>query len=249
MNKNGSFDLRSFKAWVIQRLEKAQEKILSSWYPTILGIFYRGSKKKEWSSIANSKMEQFFYTVSLILADQLAEIIKETIIDFVALFDVKDCAQRFKSVGKCVSFMLKPILEETSIQFETMTSEIESTVLALFNSILTSINRIPKIETQLFATGPSTAETKVGMASVTSEECISINFEARFPDFVSDMRATLRSRMKIAFEYPPTYMLEFNKHSPVIVRETEKEVDVFIASESGHDSLADVFCFGLNLGG
>nr|KAJ3423148.1 Dynein heavy chain 7, axonemal [Polyrhizophydium stewartii] len=223
--KGGSFELRAFKSAVSQKLEKAHEKLLTTWYPAILNVFYQGSKRNEWSSIPNDRMEAFFRAVSLMLGDQLRHIVRESLKDFMSLFDSSAAASNsnLPSGTKAIMFSVRLTLDDTKIKFDPPTAEIQSVVEALMDVLLTAADRIPKIETQLFASGQAaTANSRVGMNPVKPEQCIRVAFEATFPKYVDQMRATLRTNLAKLLSAPYAYLSEFDKHKALIGKASDE---------------------------
>ncbi|KAI8903374.1 dynein heavy chain, N-terminal region 2-domain-containing protein [Gorgonomyces haynaldii] len=214
-----------------------------SWYPSVLNIFYQGSKKGEWTSIPNEKIESFFRTVALMMADQIRELVKETVLDFVALFDYLKSCERFNLQGAHpVSFLVRPVLDDVKIRFEPPTQEIQSTVMSLLESIFVAADRIPKIETQLFANTTQTVNSgnrAAGMNPVSTEECIIIAFEKTYPSFVQDMRQQLQQNLEKLLQAPHQYLGDFDKHKPLIGKALEVDVAEFIKSETTPDRVMD----------
>ncbi|KAJ3105677.1 Dynein heavy chain 7, axonemal [Phlyctochytrium planicorne] len=239
LTKGGSFDLRSFKTTVSQKIEKAHEKIMTTWYPAMLNIFYQGSKRNEWSSIPTDKMEGFFRTVSLILGDQLRQIVAQSVEDFLFLFDgsVTAASQRIES-GKPLSFIIRLLLEDSKVKFEPSASEIISTVEGLFDMLLVAADRIPKVETQLFSNGSTTNATgRAGLLSVKPDQCIRVAFEATLPAIVEKARSELRNNLQRLLEAPKVYAVEFDKHKSLISRTAEHDTAEFLRAENTQDKL------------
>ncbi|KAJ3389327.1 Dynein heavy chain 7, axonemal [Entophlyctis sp. JEL0112] len=244
LKKGGAFELRTFKTMMLQKLEKAHEKMMTIWYPAVLNVFYQGSKKNEWSSIPTERLEAFFRTVSLILADQLRYIVEESVNDFVGMFDgsVVTAAKRVEG-GKPLHFSVRLVADKDKIKFEPATTDILSTAESLFDVLLTSIDKIPKIETQLFSNGIPTMNinnSKLVTMTVKSEQCIKVDFEATLPIFTQHARDSLRSNMQRLFESPNIYIAEFDRHAPLITKSLDCEVTEFLQIEGlTHDRMAD----------
>ncbi|KAJ3027401.1 Dynein heavy chain 7, axonemal, partial [Rhizophlyctis rosea] len=194
VGKGGSFDLKAFKSMFLGRLEKAGERLMTSWYPATLNIFYQSSKRSEWSLIPTSRMEPFFRTITCILGDQLRHIVRESLRDFCTLFDGNPTTiPKTYPTGSGVSFSVRLVLEDQKYKFDPPLSEIQTTVEQLFDALLTAADRIPKIETQLFSTGQSSlTTTRAGMMNVKPEQCIRVAFEGTYPGIVRGLREGLR---------------------------------------------------------
>ncbi|KAJ3254160.1 Dynein heavy chain 7, axonemal [Boothiomyces macroporosus] len=233
----GTFELKTFKNVVTQRLEKAGEKLMTTWYPTILNVFYQGSKRKEWTSIPNDRMESFFRLVSLLLADQIRYIVEKSALEYLDLFDHSE--NKFQHIsGKPVNFLIRMVLDDTKIKLEPSVLEIQSTVESLLDLIFTTADKIPKIETQLFATG-QTVTTNRMLNNVKPDQCIRVAFEETFPAFVSQIRKTLKDRVSKLLEAPVLYLADFDKHKSLITRASDFDVTEYLSSDKSYDSMMD----------
>ncbi|KAI8929016.1 dynein heavy chain, N-terminal region 2-domain-containing protein [Entophlyctis helioformis] len=242
LTKGGSFDLRSFKSLISQKLEKAHEKLLTTWYPAILNVFYQGSKRNEWSSIPNDRMEAFFRTIALVLGDQLRQIVRDSLKDFISLFDPMVAANNpnLPSNARSVTFSIRMILEDTKIKFDPPTQEIQTVIEALMDSLLVAADRIPKVETQLFASGQAaTSNSRVGMNPVKPEQCVRVAFEATFPQLVESSRKTLRANLAKLLNAPYVYMTEFDKHKALIGKASEVDVTEFLSVENTQEKMME----------
>lgn len=244
--KNGPFELKVFKAFITQRLEKAHERLLTTWYPSILNVFYQGSKRNEWSSIPNCQVEAFFRMVALMLADHIRGFIRETALDFVAMFDSSETAARFTIPhAHAVQFTIRPVLDSKKIIFDPPTAEIEESVLRLLDLIFTAADKIPKIETQLFATSQAPANaannsgTRVGMNPVKPEQCISVCFEETYPGFTASLRNKLKENIGEQLNAPHAYLSEFEKHRALISKRLELNVNEFLEVEKSQDKMME----------
>lgn len=254
LQRNSPFELRGFKSFIQQRLEKSLEKMLNtynltltkSWYPSILNIFYTGSKRNEWTSIPNSQIESFFKLVSLIISDQIRQAIRETALDFVSMFDLLETCKRFPNVNnaKPVQFTIRPVLDDKLIRFEPMTSEIETTIVSLLDSIFLAAEKIPKIETQLFATNQSSQAANqsnrvVGMNPVTPDQFLQINFEQTYPSFCESARKQLKDNLSKLLQAPHNYLSEFEKHSSIIEKRADFEIQEFIKNVNNQEKMIE----------
>ncbi len=230
--KGSSYDLKTFKNQMASRIEKAHEKLLTTWYPAILNIFYQGSKRKEWTSIPNDRLEAFFRTVSLLLSDQIRYIVEKSALDFVALFDTA-ALQKYPGLENAhsVSFSMKMVLDDTKIRLEPSTADIQSTIEGLLDTLFVAADSIPKVETQLFTNGQNTNSTKAGITPVKQDQCIRVSFEETFPEFVAQTRKKLREKLSKLLEAPVLYTNEFDKHKSLVTKTAENDVTDFLGTE------------------
>ncbi|KAJ3371980.1 Dynein heavy chain 7, axonemal [Kappamyces sp. JEL0680] len=238
--KGGSYDLKTFKNQMTSRIEKSHEKLLTTWYPAVLNVFYQGSKRKEWTSIPNDRLEAFFKTISLLMSDEIRYIVHQSALDFVAMFDtasVQTYAGLENAHGIC--FSMKMVLDDTRIRLEPSNADIQGTVEALLDSIFTAADGIPKVETQLFATGQTATSTKAGVNPVKPDQCIKVAFEETFPETVAKIRKTLRDRLAKHLDAPVLYLNEFDKHRSLVIRQAENDVADFLAIERSQEAMME----------
>ncbi|KAJ3227682.1 Dynein heavy chain 7, axonemal [Clydaea vesicula] len=241
--KNGSFELRTFKTMVSQKLEKAHEKLMTTWYPTILNIFYQGSKKNEWSAISADRMQVFFRMISFLLADQLRSMIRRSLIDFVAIFDGNVVTTALMLEGsQPLSFIVRVVLDDTNIHLDPTNNEVQATIEAFIDQILVALDHIPKIETQLFSNmanishiantsnQPATKGNAIGQ-NLKPENCINVCFKKTFPNFVEELRQKLKKNLIRQLEAPTNYLKEFERHKRLIDKSVYQEVHDFLHSE------------------
>ncbi|KAI8819310.1 dynein heavy chain and region D6 of dynein motor-domain-containing protein [Fimicolochytrium jonesii] len=243
LGKGVAYELKAFKTLMTQRMEKAYEKLLTSWYPAMLNVFYQNTKRDEWSAISSEKIEVFFRTVSFILANQLRLIIQGSVDDFVSLFDsditVANSASGAQSKGRTgpdnatqsVTFVLKLVLDDTKITFEPSLRDFLTTIDGLFDALLVAADRVPKIETQLFSTGQTVTSTRAGIMNLKPEQCIRVAFAETFPNVVAMARAKLSDTITKRFSTPQSYIQEYDKHRGLITKAAAQEVNAFLASE------------------
>jgi dynein heavy chain len=236
LQKGGSNELKAFKIQIITKLEKQTEKLLTTYFPSILNIFYQGSKKKEWTTIENVRLESFFRMISLMMCDQIREIIKRTAIDYVALFDPKQIREipGLENM-KGAKFGIKMVLEDSKIKLEPSVTEIQNTVESLLDLIFIAGDKVPKIETQLFVGN----NISVGAPAVKQDQCLNICFEQTFPDFCTGIRKKLKKLLQQALESPVLYLYEFDVHKALIARASDVDVTEYLATPKTQESMME----------
>jgi dynein heavy chain len=233
VGKVGPHELKTFRSSFMQKLEKANEKILTSWYPAILNVFYQGSKRKEWISIPNDRLESFFKLVSLLLADQIRELVLETAKDYISLFEVCDKTKKHK-----ISFQMKLVLEDTKIRLEPSVSEMKSTLENILDTLFSCADRIPRIETQLFANGQTAAANRSG-TQLKPDQCIYVGFEATYPMIVADMRTKLKKDLAKLLESPVAYISTYDTHKALISGALDSDVTEFLSTKKTHEMMME----------
>lgn len=207
----------------------------------MLNVFYQGTKRHEWSAIPADRIESFFRTVSLILANQLRMIVQRSLNDFISLFhgDTSAAAKRFEN-GQPVSFVVRLVLDDTKLTFDPSFKEILSTIDGLLDSLLVTADRVPKIETQLFSTGQSVTSTRAGIMNLKPEQCIRVAFAETFPTIVEEARTTLKDTITKRLQNPQSYQQEFDKHKVLVTKDAERTVTSFLAGEPTAEQMMQV---------
>ncbi|OAJ39728.1 hypothetical protein BDEG_23556 [Batrachochytrium dendrobatidis JEL423] len=240
LTRGVAMELRAFKSAISQKLDKSHEKLLTTWYPAILNVFYQGSKRNEWSSIPNNRMESFFRTISLILGDQLRHVVLETLKEFACLFDpnLANTTNNASSDVKMFTFSVRLVLDDTKIKFDPPLSEIQSVVDFLINSMLVAADRIPKVETQLFASGQAiTVNSRVGMNPVKPDQCIRVAVESTFHKTIQEIRNSIQENIDKLLYAPNAYLSEFDKHKTLISKASEMDVTEFLSKENSQEKM------------
>ena len=185
-------------------------------------------------------MESFFRAVSLLMADQIRHIVEQSAIDFVAMFDPA-AIQKYPGLetAHSISFTMKMVLDDTKIKLEPSVADVQSTVEGLLDSLYLAADSIPKVETQLFATGQTATNSRIGINPVKPEQCIHIAFEQTYPKIVAKTRAQLRARISKYLEAPVAYLSEFDKHRPLITRVSDADVTEFLLTDRSQDVMME----------
>lgn len=175
--------------------------------------------------------------ISLIIADFLRKIVENSMLDFVSLFDGKVItAAKAIQGGSPLTFIIRLLLEdETQIRMEPSINEVMSTVDSLFDQLLLAVDRVPRIETQLFSNANNiTANTKGGnfIANLKLEQCIKVSYESTYPAKVLAARNEIKYNIKKLLTVPLLYITEFDRHRPLIEKTSYDEVTEFLAQEN-----------------
>ncbi|KAI9090456.1 dynein heavy chain and region D6 of dynein motor-domain-containing protein [Phlyctochytrium arcticum] len=240
LNKGGAFELKAFRVTLLQKFEKSHEKLMTSWYPAMLNVFYQGTKRNEWSSIAPDRVEIFFRTISLILADQLRVIVHKSLLDLVALIEgLAQPASKGGETSQPLSFVVRLLLDDNKVSCEPSARDILSTVESITDALLVAADRIPKIETQLFSTGQNITSTRSGMMNLKPDQCIRVAFAETYPAIVRKARETIRDVVGLRMQAPHNYLPEFDRHQALILKTAEKSVTLFLESDPPPDKLME----------
>jgi len=252
-NGPAPLELRQFKQMILQKFEKTFEKILNGWYPAIINTFYLSKpNSKNW--IGNERVANFFNLVNFILESQLTEIIGQSIPEFLNLFQADDPGY---------TILVKFILAETEIRMEPSLTEILTTCKSLLDNLLLALEKVPKVQTQIFVTGkdnpnqqqqqqqpPSTPQLqpqqqeknlsssvnyKSRLKAPSAEKFIVIDYERKYPNVVKEAKIKLRQRITEIFTKCIDHIQVFNSHKPLITNQLQQVNDEFLKKEFSFD--------------
>ncbi|KNE71129.1 hypothetical protein AMAG_15798 [Allomyces macrogynus ATCC 38327] len=194
------FDLRRFKGIMLHQFESAREGLMSSFYPEILNVFYQGAKKNSWSAIAPAKLPSFFNLIALYMTDFLRHVTQTSVEAFVNLFTALRPPQ----------FAIKLIHDAPEIRMDPHPRDVQLVIEALLESLLSTLNRVPRIETQLFA-------SKV-------PKLLPVALEVTQPQWVAYQKKLLYRCLQRALAAPQQYLQDFAPHSDLIAGKLEESV-------------------------
>ncbi|KAI8803834.1 dynein heavy chain and region D6 of dynein motor-domain-containing protein [Cladochytrium replicatum] len=242
--RSGPFELRTFKLLMAQKFEKAHERLMTTWYPAMLNIFYQGSKRNEWTSVQPEKMGSLFQMVSFIMGNQLRYIVEQSMSDYIKLFEANPGKNYTNLKGlenaKPVNFLVRLMLDETKVKFEPSLQDIQTTIEAVFDQLLVAADKVPKIETQLFSNGTSSAaNNRANIGVVKPEQRIRVAFEETFPVLVHRTREGLRKSINQMLQHPSIYLQEYEKHRPLISKSIDGDVTEFLKIDHPQEKLME----------
>lgn len=240
LGKGAPYEIRALKSLMLQRFDKTMEKLLTSWYPEVLSIFYQGAKRHEWTSIPTNRMEIFFRSVSLIMADQLRHIVRKTVEDFLSLFDDTILLHPDSDIPRTLAFVVKVTLEEKSIIFEPHLSDIENAVEGILDSLFVAADRVPRIETQLFAQGQTSGGNKLLLLSAKPEQCVRVAFEETYPHFCKDAREKLKKCISLKLGAPNAHLSTYDSFQSLITKVAYSDVETFLNEDPSVERLIEV---------
>lgn len=232
-------DLRSFKIFMVQRFEKAAEKMLVSYYPALISLFITNAgRPTNWSKLQGARLAPFFKTVRLLMAEQLRSIVRRSVADFMFLFtaNAAQVTKRFVE-GKPLTFLNKLELDEATatVRYLVPMGDIQTTVAALFEKLLTCLDRLPVLETQLFVLNSGTTMpdifNRASIASLGKNDTIPVNFEGTFPNWVREQRQLLHAHLSKELAEPLVYLGEFDRHANLFNKKSETAVNDLLATE------------------
>ncbi|KAL3853467.1 hypothetical protein ACJMK2_017003 [Sinanodonta woodiana] len=164
-------EFESLKNNVILDLEKAEDKLMHSWYPGVINVF---AEKKD---IKADKMDSFYSCVTTFVSNQLKDLLVRTIDAYVTLFDPEN-KQTLPLLKMELTF------DDKKMQFYPPKEDLEETVLFIVKQICKSMQQVPTVQSWLAGgstvnhTDARVAEHILKAANDKLKEAVKRNFEA-----------------------------------------------------------------------
>ncbi|NXK86097.1 DYH7 protein, partial [Formicarius rufipectus] len=135
----GPIDCRSFKTDVSLSCSKAEEKIMSTWYPRVISLF---TQKEALDGVKLDQVDSFYNCVAVLMSNQLKELLGRTVEEFVKLFDPEDRSH-------LPLFKMDLTLEENNIEFYPSFQDLEESVLFVVESVGETLQNVQTIRSWL----------------------------------------------------------------------------------------------------
>jgi dynein heavy chain len=189
-------------------------------------------------------MENFFRAISLIMANQLRILVEESIKEFLKLFFAPVNDPIFETVkGHPPVFAVKLLLVNDTMKFEPSLEDLRTVAEELFDRILTSLDRIPRVESQLFTTSVSSdgGDSKGTAKNHYSPDiCINVAFQKTYPNFVAKHRTELQAGLKALLKTVESHCSVYEDHQIYINQSAFKDVENFLHSNQTLSKQVDV---------
>ncbi|CAH8568670.1 unnamed protein product [Dicrocoelium dendriticum] len=114
-------------------------------------------------------------------------------------------------------FIIRLLLDETSIKFEPSIQEFENVLLNMFQNMLKVIQSIPRIETRLYSEWQTTADDSAKLHPVILEEILD--------EYKNSVRKMLRWESK----GPVSHTREYDKYQMLVSRQAERDVEALLS--------------------
>uniref|UniRef100_A0A8D2QK81 Dynein axonemal heavy chain 12 n=1 Tax=Zonotrichia albicollis TaxID=44394 RepID=A0A8D2QK81_ZONAL len=167
----GPIDCRSLKTDASLSCSKAEDKITTTWYQRVLGLF---SQPESLSGVKLDHLDSFYNCVAVLMSNQLKELLQRTTEVFVKLFDLEDRR-------RLPIFKVDLTLEENRMEFYPSLQELEEAILFVVECIGQTLQNFQKVDAWLMG-GSETVDAElpahiVQWAKSTLGESIRDNLE------------------------------------------------------------------------
>nr|XP_021527285.1 dynein heavy chain 12, axonemal [Aotus nancymaae] len=183
----GPIDCESLKTDLSIEARKAEEKIMNTWYPKVINIF---TKKEALEGITPEKLDAFYSCVSTLMSNQLKDLLRRTVEEFVKLFDPKD-QQRLPI------FKMELTFDDDKMEFYPTFQDLEDTVLSLVERIAEALQNVQTIPSWLSGTS-----TPVNLDTALPEHVLHWT--------VNTLKAAVHRNLEGARKHYETYVEKYN---------------------------------------
>ncbi|XP_021341821.1 dynein heavy chain 12, axonemal-like isoform X1 [Mizuhopecten yessoensis] len=174
MRAHGAIEFESMKNNIQLDLEKMEDKLMHSWFPTIINVF---ADKVAFVPPKADKIDSFYNSVTTLISNQLKNLLERTIHAFVGLFDPSDKTH-------LPQMKMELTFDDQKMQFYPPKEDLEETVLFVVKQVCKTMQQVPTVQSWL-AGGSTVNHTDVTIskhildaANKKLKEAVKLNFEA-----------------------------------------------------------------------
>ncbi|XP_059129967.1 dynein axonemal heavy chain 12 isoform X1 [Peromyscus eremicus] len=138
----GPIDCEALRNDLSIQAKKSEERIMNTWYPKVINLFTR---KEALEGIKPEKMDSFYSCVSILMSNQLKDLLRRTVEEFVKLFDPKH-------QDRLPIFKMELTFDEDKMEFYPTFQELEDVVLGLIERISEILQNVQTVSSWLSGT-------------------------------------------------------------------------------------------------
>ncbi|TPP57810.1 Dynein heavy chain [Fasciola gigantica] len=232
-SKSSAIELTGFQQICTKHIEAAKERLLKKWLNEVQNIFYQGNKKKLIpSNDGSGKLEAYYRCAATLMTENLQNLGLASMLDYKNLvcrpprlierihpekqyqghimFNKRfDTSFSYELPG----FILRLILDESSIKFDPSIEEFENVLLSMFDNMLKVIQSIPRIETRLYSEWQTTSADNAALHPVILDEIL------------QDYKNSVREMLRIEAKGPESHTREYDKYQFLVSRQAERDIE------------------------
>ncbi|XP_027295449.1 dynein heavy chain 12, axonemal isoform X3 [Cricetulus griseus] len=138
----GPIDCEALRNDLSIQAKKAEEKIMNTWYPKVINLFTR---KEALEGIKPEKLDSFYNCVSILMSNQLKDLLRRTVEEFVKLFDPKH-------QDRLPIFKMELTFDDDRMEFYPTFQDLEDIVLGLVERISETLQNVQTVPSWLSGT-------------------------------------------------------------------------------------------------
>ncbi|XP_066919650.1 dynein axonemal heavy chain 12-like [Clytia hemisphaerica] len=182
LRNEGAIECEHMNNDITLSCDKAEEKLMHSWYPEIVNIFVN---KSAFRHLKDDQLDSFYNSVSTLISNQLKTFILRTLDAYTSLFDEAN-------IHKLPLIKMELILDEDDcIQFYPDLDELERIILGGVNTILSTLQKIPTVQSWL-----SGGSTTVNVDASIDNEIVTATLKSlkeRVDFYLADIKAYVKN--------------------------------------------------------
>ncbi|KAM4561096.1 dynein axonemal heavy chain 7 [Fundulus diaphanus] len=216
-------ELSEFQQMVTEHADLTKSFLLEHWLSDVHNAFCVGSVQNQLLSLSKKgKLESFFNCVAALMTLQLQKLTLNSLSDYTRLISKDLHSDRARGTP---GFVLHLILEDTYIKFEPDFRTYEEAVLSVFELMLRSTRRIPRVETLLFPDW----ECNLGK---TLQPII-------LPETVQAQQEEVRRAFWAETEKPTEFIHRYDQYSMLVSRQAEEKVQQFLSQRKSFQDIME----------
>ncbi|XP_052045898.1 dynein axonemal heavy chain 12 [Apodemus sylvaticus] len=183
----GPIDCEALRNDLSIQARKSEEKIMNTWYPKVINLF---TKKEALEGIKPEKLDSFYNCVSILMSNQLKDLLWRTVEEFVTLFDSK-------YVTRLPIFKMELTFDDDKMEFYPTFQDLEDVVLGLIERISETLQTVQTVPSWLSGTSSP------------------VNLDTELPEHVlqwalSTLRIAVQQNLEGAKAHYKTYVNNYN---------------------------------------
>ncbi|CAL8107738.1 unnamed protein product [Calicophoron daubneyi] len=232
-SKPSAIELTTFQQICVKHIEAAKERLLKKWLNEVQNIFYQGNKKKLIPNNDNSgKLEAYYRCAATLMTENLQNLGLASMLDYKNLVCrpprlIERIHPERQYQGHIMfnkrmentlpyelpGFILRLVLDETSIKFEPSLEEFENVLLSMFDNMIKVIQSIPRIETRLYSEWQTSSADNVTLHPVILDEIL------------NSYKDSVRKMLRLEAKGPESHTREFDKYQFLVSRQAEHDIE------------------------
>nr|XP_006252735.1 dynein axonemal heavy chain 12 isoform X3 [Rattus norvegicus] len=138
----GPIDCEALRNDLSIQARKAEERIMNTWYPKVINLF---TKKEALEGIKPEKVDSFYNCVSILMSNQLKDLLWRTVEEFVRLFDSR-------YILRLPIFKMELTFDDDKMEFYPTFQDLEDVVLGLIERISETLQTVQTVPSWLSGT-------------------------------------------------------------------------------------------------
>ncbi|XP_021037000.1 dynein heavy chain 12, axonemal [Mus caroli] len=183
----GPIDCEALRNDLSIQARKSEEKIMNTWYPKVINLF---TKKEALEGIKPEKLDSFYNCVSILMSNQLKDLLWRTVEEFVTLFDPR-------YLNRLPIFKMELTFDDDKMEFYPTFQDLEDVVLGLIERISETLQTVQTVPSWLSGTSSP------------------VNLDTEIPEHVLQwalctLRTAIQHNLEGAKAHHKTYVTKYN---------------------------------------